>query len=126
MDTSNANMKKTSTGQTGVHLCCYKTGEYRNLSREKNDELREWRANNPNISKTGFNKANEEMPKKPKPCMKKQVASLVEAAWHKTVKYEYQVNDEEKFIMSMVQAAVTKTLNQNNDPQTQDIPKVSL
>ena len=47
--------------------------------------------------------------------MKKQVASLVEAALNNSVRFEDQVNDEEKYIMSMVQAAVTKTLNQNND-----------
>ena len=44
--------------------------------------------------------------------MKKQVASLVEAELKKTVRFEDQDNDEEKYIMSMVQAAVTKTLNQ--------------
>ena len=43
MDTSNATMKKPSIGKTGVHLRYYKTGEYRNLSREQRDELREWR-----------------------------------------------------------------------------------
>ena len=66
------------------------------------------------------------MPKKPKPSMKKQVASLVEAALNISVKYEDQVNDEEKYIRSMVQAAVPKTLNQNNDQQSQDKPKVYL
>ena len=65
MDTSNATMKKPSIGKTGIHLRYYKTGEYRNLTREQKDELREWRANNPNISKTGFKKAKKEMPKKP-------------------------------------------------------------
>ena len=44
--------------------------------------------------------------------MKKQVASLVEAALNKSVKFDDQVK---KYIMSMVQAAVTKTLNQKND-----------
>ena len=58
--------------------------------------------------------------------MKKQVASLVEAALNKSVKFDDQVNDEEKYIMSMVQAAVTKTLNQKNDQQSQDKCKVSL
>ena len=52
------------------------------------------------------------MPKKPKQSVKKQVASLVEAELKKTVRFEDQVNDEEKYIMSMVQAAVTQTLNQ--------------
>ena len=74
----NATMKKPSIGKTSIHLHYYKTGEYRNLTREQKDELREWRANNPNISKAGFKKAKKEMPKKPKPPMKKLVASLVE------------------------------------------------
>ena len=47
--------------------------------------------------------------------MKMEVASLVEAELKKTVKFEDQDNDEEKYIMSMVQAAVTKTLTQKND-----------
>ena len=118
-------MKKPSIGKTGVHLCYYKTGEYRNLTRDQ-DELREWRANNPNISKAGSKKAKKQMPKKPKPSMKKQVASLVEAELNKTVRFEDQVNDEEKYNMSMVQAAVTKTINQKNDQQSQDKPKFSL
>ena len=95
MDTSNATMKKPSIGRTGVPLCYYKPGEYTNLTREQKDELREWRANNPNISKAGFKKAKKELPKKPKPSMKKQVASLVEAELNKTVRFEDQVNDEE-------------------------------
>ena len=58
--------------------------------------------------------------------MKKQVASLVEATLNKSERFEDQVNDEEKYIMSMVQAAVTKTLNQKSDRQSQDKTKVSL
>ena len=120
MDTSNATKKKPGIGKTDVHLRYNKTGEYRNLTREQKDELREWRANNQSISRAGFKKAKKEMPKKPKPSMKKQVASLVEAELKKTVRFEDQVNDEEKYIMSMVQAPVTKTLNQKSDQQSQD------
>ena len=58
--------------------------------------------------------------------MKKQVASLVEAALNKSVKFDDQVNDEEKYIMSMVQAAVTKTMNQKNDQQSKEKPQVTL
>ena len=76
--------------------------------------------------KAGSKKAKKEVPKKSKPSMKKQVASLVEAALNKSVKFDEQVNDEEKYIMSMVQAAVTKTLNQKSDQQSQDKAKVSL
>ena len=126
MDTSNATTKKPSIGKTGVHLRYYKTGEYRNLSSEQKKELNEWRANNPNTSKAASKKARKEVPKKPKPSMKKQVVSLVEAALNESVKFEDQISDEEKYIMSMVQAAVTKTLNQKSDQQSQDKPKVSL
>ena len=35
MDTSNSTMKKPSIGITGIHLHYYKTGEYRNLTREQ-------------------------------------------------------------------------------------------
>ena len=58
--------------------------------------------------------------------MKKQVTSFVEAALNKSVMFDDQVNDEEKYIISIVQAAVTKTLNQKNVLQSQDNPKVSL
>ena len=58
--------------------------------------------------------------------MKKQSASLVEAELKKPVGFEDQDNDEEKYIMSMVQAAITKTLNQKNNHQSQAKPKVSL
>ena len=104
----------------------YKTGEYRNLTNEQKEELKEWRANNPNTFKAGSKKAKKEAPKKSKSSMKKQVASLVEAALNKSVKIDDQVNDEEKYIMSMVQAAVTKTLNQKNDQQSKEKPQVTL
>ena len=58
--------------------------------------------------------------------MKQQVASLVEAELKKAVRFEDQDNDEEKYIMSVVQASLTKILNQKNDQQSQDKPKVSL
>ena len=126
MDPSPATTMTPSIGKTGVHLRYYKTGEYRNLSNEQKEELKEWSANNPNTFKAGSKKAKKEAPKKPKPSMKKQVSSLVEAALNKSRKIEDQVNDEEKYIMSMVQAAVTTTLNQKSDQQSQDKPKVSL
>ena len=108
-------------GQQGTN-----TGEYRNLTNEQKEELKEWRANNPNTFKAGSKKAKKEVPKKPRTSMKKQVVSLVEAALNKSVKFDDHINDEEKYIMSMVQAAVTKTLNQKSDQQSQDKPKVSL
>ena len=126
MDPSPATTKKPSTGKAGVHLHYYKTGEYRNLTNEQKEELKQWRANDPNTFKAGSKKARKEAPKKSKSSMKKQVASLVEAALNKSVKFDDLVNNEEKYIMSMAQAAVTKTLNKKNDQQSQDKPKVSL
>ena len=125
VETSNATTKKPSIGITGVHLCYYKTAEYKALNQEQKDELREWRANN-NISKAGAKKAKKEVPKKPNPSMKKQVASLVEAELKKTVQFDDQDNDEEKYMVSMVEAAVAKTLNKQNEPKSQAKPKVSL
>ena len=126
MDPSPTTTKKPSIGKTGVHLCYNKTGEYRNLTNEQKEELKEWRANNPNTFKARSKKGKKEAPKKSKSSMKKQVASLVEAVLNKSVKFDDQVNDEEKYIMSMVQAAVTKALNQKNDQQSKEKPQVSL
>ena len=96
MDPSPTTMKKPSIGKTGVHLHYYKTGEYRNLSNEHKEEQKQWRANNPNTFKAGSKKAKKKVPKKSKSSMKKQVASLAEAALTKSAKFEDQVNDEEK------------------------------
>ena len=95
MDPTPNTTKKPSIGKSGVHLRYYKTGEYRNLTNEQKEELKEWRANNPNTFKAGSKKAKKEAPKKSKQSMKKQVASLVEAALNKSVKFDDQVNDEE-------------------------------
>ena len=126
MDPTPNTTKKPSIEKTGVHLHYYKTGEYRNLTNEQKEVLKEWRANNPNTFKAGSKKANKEVPKKSKSSMKKQVASLVEVALNKSVKFDDQVNNEEKYIMSMVHAAVTKTLNQKNDQQSKEKPQVTL
>ena len=64
MDTSNATIKKPSIGKTGIHLRYYKTGEYRNLTNEQKEELKEWRANNPNTFKAGSKKTKKKAPKK--------------------------------------------------------------
>ena len=126
MDPTPNTTKKPSIGKTGVHLHYYKTGEYRNLTNKQKEELKERRANNHNTFKAGSKKAKKEAPKKTKSSMKMQVASLVEAALNKSVKFDDQVSNDEKYIMSMVQAAVTKTLNQNNDQQSKEKPQVTL
>ena len=62
------------------------------------DELRGWRANNPNIPKQGTKKLRNEASKKPKSFMKKQVASLVEAELKRAAKSEAQESNEEQLI----------------------------
>ena len=66
MDPSPTKTKKPSIGTTGVHLRYYKTGEYRNLTNEQKEELKEWWANHPNTFKAGSKKAKKEVPKKSK------------------------------------------------------------
>ena len=126
MEASDATTKKPSIGKTGVHLCYHKNSEYRTLNQEQKDELREWRGNNPNISKAGAKKSRNEGSKKPKSFIKKQVASLVEAELKRAAKSEAQESSEEQYIMSMVEAGVIKTLNHQNEPKSQAKPKVSL
>ena len=109
-----------------MHLCHHKNSEYRTLNQEQKDELREWRANNPNMPESGAKKSRNEPSKMPKSFMKMQVASLVEAELKRAAKSEAQESNEEQYIMSMVEAAVTKTLNQQSDPKPQAKPKVTL
>ena len=126
MEASNATTKKPIIGETGVHLHYQNNSEYRTLNQEQKDELREWRADNPNSPKSGYKKPRNEPSKKPKSFMKKQVASLVEAELKRAAKSETQESSEEQYIMSMVEAAVTKTLNQQCDPKPQAKPTVTL
>ena len=73
MDPTPTTTMKPSIGKTGVHLRYYKTGEYRNLTNEKNKELKGWRANNPNTFKAGSKKAKKEAPKKSKSSMESKL-----------------------------------------------------
>jgi len=50
---------KKSTGKTGVELRYYKKEEYRRLSDEQKDELREWRSKGKNGKSKGGNKGNK-------------------------------------------------------------------
>ena len=115
MEISDATTKKPSIGKTGTYLHYHRNSEYRTLTQEQKDELHEWRTNNPNIPKTGAKKPRKEASKKLKSFMKKQVASLVEAELKRAANSEAQENNEEQYIMSMVEAAVTKTLDQQNE-----------
>ena len=84
-----------------VHLHYHKNSEYRSLNQEQKDELREWRANNPNSPKSQAENPRDEPSKKPKSFMKKPVASLVEAELKRAAKSEAQESNEEQHIMSM-------------------------
>ena len=92
MEASDATTKKPSIGKTGVHLYYHKTSEYRTLNQEQKDELREWRANNPNSPKSGAKNPRNEPSKKSNSFMKKQVASLVEAELKRPAKSEAQAS----------------------------------
>ena len=85
-----ATTKKPSIGKTDVHLCYHRNSEYRTLTQEQKDELRECRANNPDIPKAGARKPRNEASKKPKSFMKNEVASLVEAESKRPAKPEAQ------------------------------------
>ena len=63
MDPSPTTTKKLTIGKTGVHLRYYKTGEYRNLTNEQKEELKEWRANNPILSRQGQRKPRKKHPR---------------------------------------------------------------
>ena len=65
METSNATMKKPSIGKTGIHLCYYKTGAYRNLTRGQKDELREWRATTHIFLRQDSRKPRRKCPRSP-------------------------------------------------------------
>ena len=58
--------------------------------------------------------------------MKKQVASVVEAELRRAAKSDIIESNEEQYIMSMIEAADTKTLNQKNEPKSQAKTKVTL
>ena len=65
MDPSPTKTKKPSNGTTGVHLRYYKTGEYRNLTNEQKEELKEWRANTLIPSRQDPRKPRRKCPRNP-------------------------------------------------------------
>ena len=115
-------VKKPSIGRTGVHLRYYKQSEYKSLTQEQKDELREWRTNNPLDKKSGKKaKGSDAMPKSKK-FTKKQIAAIVakqvEAEMKKSAKSDENTTDDENgeaYLTSMVEAAVAKTLKPEDD-----------
>ena len=65
MDSSPTTTKKPSIGKARVHLRYYKTGEYRNLTNEQKEELKEWRANTLILSRQDPRKPRKKRPRNP-------------------------------------------------------------
>ena len=65
MDPTPNTTKKPSIGKTGVHLRYYKTGEYRNLTNEQKEELKEWRLITQTLSRQDPRKPRKKTPRSP-------------------------------------------------------------
>jgi hypothetical protein len=123
-EVSSTTMKKQSMGKTGVHLRYHKISEYKALTDEQRDELREWRSRNPKESSKSNKKTKAEPMLKSKTFTKKQVAALVTKQVEAELKKSVECDEDKKaeaVILSMVEAAVAKSLKK--EPETQ---KVSL
>jgi hypothetical protein len=126
-------LSKKSLGRTGVHLRYYKVDEYKKLSKEQKDELREWRDNNPDIAKgkKDKKKGGGKEPKK----MKIQVASMVSKQVEKHLKKMMEEEDESNTvydkaaISAMIEEAIKKkspSSSSNVSQTTATTKKVSL
>jgi hypothetical protein len=135
LDTDDANVGsvqlKKSIGRTGVHLRYYKVDEYRKLTPEQKEELREWRKNNPVNSKVKKDKPKGKEAKK----IKSQVASLVskqvEAQLKKMVDEEDSKTEyDEAVISSMIEEALNKkvsaTVSTTTSPATKKVTLKSI
>ena len=93
--------KKASIGKTGVHLRYYKFSEYKKLTKEQKDELREWRANNSGKGSKAGGK---------QPLTKKQISAIVadqvKAAMKTGDGGDDSANDPQAYITSLVVAAL--------------------
>jgi hypothetical protein len=109
--------KKPSIGRTGVHLRYHKLHEYKALTSEQRDELREWRNKNPGNEKAGGTKAKAKKTLKPKTFTKKQVAAMVSKQVEEQLKKgtSETTDDGEAYLMSMVEAAVAKSVSNSED-----------
>ena len=105
---------KAGIGKTGVHLRYYKQTEYKKLTAEQKNELREWRLTHPN--------------EQPKPTTgttakkyKKEIAAMVtkevEAQAKKAQEAEDQAMEVESFIASVVKEHGV-SITQDNDKPT--------
>ena len=112
ISTTHGGKSKPSIGKTGVHLRYHKTEEYRQLTTEQKNELREWRLAHPEEMK----KAKKPKSAKASKRFKKQVATIVAQQVEAEVKKALEPptnggdasDDATKLISSMVDLAVTK------------------
>ena len=126
MEASDDTTKCQALGEVVYVFIITETSDNRTINQEQKDELREWIAKNPNIPKAVAKNCRNEGSKKSNSFMKKKIASLVEAESKRVAKSDAQENNEQQYIMSIVEASVTKTLNQENEQKSQAKPKVSL
>lgn len=108
------NATKPSIGETGVHFRYYKKPEYKKLTEEQKDELREWRKANPDSHKRkNGGKGSKQGQSKKARFTKKQVAAMVAEQVEQRLSEAKEPTtkddpDTEKYIMSMVEAALAK------------------
>ena len=115
-----ANDTKPSIGKTGVHLCYHKHHEYKKLMREQCCELGKWRQNNPGTHKSSFTKKSRGTNKA---TQSKQISTLIsKQVAAEMQKFNQSINvdttttspssksaqNNEQYLMSVVQAAVAK------------------
>ena len=117
--TATTKKRKASIGKTGVHLRYHTPDEYRGLSKEQKDELREWRTKNPPPKKDSDNTSGGNKRFKG---TKKQIAAVIAKELKKLVQEESKAEDEEANIASLVQAAVAQQLDETK-PKADDKPK---
>ena len=118
--TVTANETKPSIGKTGVHLCYHKHHEYKKLTWEQHHKLGKWQQNNPDTHKSSFTKKSHGTDKS---TQSKQISTLIsKQVAAKMQKFNQSVNvdttttapssksaqNDEQYLMSVVQAAVAK------------------
>ena len=103
---------KPSIGRTGVHFRFHTAKEYRELTDEQKNELREWRDNNPKAKKArGGGKRKRSAKTKMKSVasiVNKKVKLAIRKALDDDKDPPKEDHDGEKYIMSLVQDAVKK------------------
>lgn len=105
---------KQSIGKTGVHLRYHTPQEYKQLSKEQKDELREWRQDNPSDDKKS---PKRKFTAKQAKSNKKQVADLVAKRFKAELKKleagdkaKPEKKDDDNAIMSLISKVIDEKL----------------